>query len=336
MGINLAATEFSLAAPATAGQSINYLIQASLQEADAEPLVLPYYNAADPDMPFAGPGNSGTAQPTQRVQRVQLQLKAGAPAATGTQATPPVDSGWSGLYVISVAAGQIAVSENDIAVHAAAPFLAAKLPALRPGFGSGAQVFAASGSFTVPAGVSQVEVEVWGGGAGSFASVAGKPSGGGAAGGYARKRVTALAPGQVVSVTVGAGGAAGASGVAPGAGGASSFGAFVSASGGQLAAGATTADPTPAGAPAGMGSGGDLNLAGSEGHVGVEVVGSAAHYGGMGGAAPLGGGARAGTTGAASPGRAPGGGASGAGTGSGGGTANAGAAGAAGLVIVRW
>lgn len=330
MGINLTATTIALAAPGTAGQSINYLIQAALQETDANPVVLPYYNAADPALPYSGPANSGVAQHTQRVQRVQLQLKAGAPAVTGTQATPPVDNGWAGLYVVSVAHGQVSVSAGNIAVHPAAPFIAYKLPQLRPGFASGVQTFNASGSFTVPAGVTQLEAEVWGGGAGSFASLSGTPSGGAAAGGYARKRITGLTPGQVVTVTVGSGGAAGSASVAPTPGAASSFGAFVSASGGQLNGLASLAAPFHGGTPGGVGSGGDINLAGSEGNVGITV------NGGMGGGAPNGGGMRNAGAGAGNAGLFPGGGASGAGTGTGGTTANPGAAGAGGLVILRW
>ena len=100
MGINLAATPFTLAAPVTSGQSVNYLIQATLQESDIGPVVLPYYNAANPAQPYSGPTNSGIAQNTFRVQRVQLQLKSAAPANSGSQLTPPVDNGWVGLYVV--------------------------------------------------------------------------------------------------------------------------------------------------------------------------------------------------------------------------------------------
>ena len=77
MGINLASLQFKLDAPPTSGQAINYLIQATLQESDTSPVVLPFYNAANPSQPFAGPGNSGASQPTLRSQRVQLMYKAG-------------------------------------------------------------------------------------------------------------------------------------------------------------------------------------------------------------------------------------------------------------------
>ena len=171
LGINLTATSFTLTAPATSGQSINYLIQAALLESDTNPVVLPYYNAANPAQPYSGPNNSGVAQNTCRVQRVQLQLKAGAPANAGSQTTPPVDSGWVGLYVVTVSYGQTAIGAASIAQLIAAPFLPFKLPTLRPGFASAVQTYPSSGTFTVPAGVSQVEVEIWGGGSGTYASV---------------------------------------------------------------------------------------------------------------------------------------------------------------------
>src|SRR6185312_14155685 len=113
---------------------------------------------------------------------------------------------------------------------------------------------------------SQVEVEVWGAGSGSYASVPGLPSGGGSGGGYARKRITGLTPGQAINVTVGTGGTAGnVSGVAPTAGGSSSFGSYVSASGGALNYLATTASPQNGATPGGVGVGGDVNFGGSAG-----------------------------------------------------------------------
>ncbi|HST75462.1 MAG TPA: hypothetical protein VLJ20_08830 [Acetobacteraceae bacterium] len=325
MGINLASTSFTLTAPTTSGQSVNYLIQAALQESDTGPVVLPYYNAANPTQPYSGPNNSGVAQNTQRIQRVQLQLKAGAPAPAGTQATPPIDNGWAGLYVITVGYGQTAVTGASISTLPTAPFLAWKLPSLRPGFASGVQSFGTSGSFTVPAGVTTVEVEVWGAGSGSYASTSTAPSGGGGGGGYARRRIAGLTPGQAIPVTIGAGGAAGTTTTGPGPGGTSSFGTFVSATGGGLNSLANISAPQN-GAPAGQGVGGDINLFGSDGQTGT------AGLGGMGGGA-AGTGTRsvAGATG--NTGYSPGGGAAGAGTLNG---AQIGAWGASGFVIVRW
>lgn len=328
MGINKSATSFTLTAPTVPGQVSIYLIQATFQETDINPVVLPYYNASNPSQPYNGPANAGTSQPTVRSQIVQLQLKVST-AAAGQAAAPPVDAGWIGLYTITVPYGQTAVSAPSIVPIPTAPFLSYRLPTLRPGFGSGCQTFATSGTYVVPPGVQQVEVELWGGGSGSFASVSGKPSGGGSGGGYARKRIVGLTPGQSVVVTVGPGGSAGGvGGGAAAAGGTSSFGTYVSATGGSLNPLATPTDPGNGATPAGIGVGGDVNLKGSAGQAG------SSNQGGLGGAAPMGGAQNSGTTGVA--GVFPGGGASGAGTGSDSATPYAGAAGASGMVVVRW
>lgn len=336
MGINIAPVSFTLVPPTTSGQSINYLIEAAFLETDASPVVLPYYNAANPAQPFSGPGNAGAPQNTRRVQRAQLQLKPGTPANTNTQTTPPVDSGWVGLYVITVNFGQTAIGSAGIVTYPTAPFLAWKLPTMSPGFGAGTQTYnnpgnngTISNNFTVPANVTRVEVELWGGGSGSFASTSSAASGGGSGGGYARKRITGLVPGQVIAVTVGAGGVAGGiSGPGAGAGGTSSFGAFVSATGGQLNGSASIASPQNGAIPGGAGAGGDVNLTGGSGQIGYLSVG------GLGGGAPMGGMKTSGTAGNA--GVAPGGGASGAGTGANNTTPYSGGPGANGLVVVRW
>ena len=330
MGINIASTSFTLAAPTTSGQAIDYLIEAAFEESDAAAVVLPYYNATNPSQPYSGPGNSGISQNTQRIQRVQLQLKSGVPASAGSQTAPPADSGWTGLYVITVGYGQTTVTVANISVLPTAPYVRYKLPALGPGFGSGVATFPISGSFQVPAGVTQLEVEVWGGGAGSFASTSSAASGGGGGGGYARKRIAPglITPGQVIPVTVGSGGVGGTVGGSPATGGqSSSFGAFVAATGGTINPYATVSSPQLGGG-GGAGQGGDVNLSGSAGQAGLMGVG------GMGGGAPMGGMQNSGTTGNAGTG--PGGGASGAGTGSNGSTPYPGANGASGLVVVRW
>ena len=329
MGINLASTSFTLVSPSTSGTSVNYLIQAALQESDTNPVVLPYYNAANPAQPYTGPGNTGVAQNTARIQRVQLQMKAGAAAPTGSQATPPVDNGWSGLYVITITYGKTTITPANLVTLPTAPFSPFKLPDLRPGFASGVLSITSSGAFVVPAGVTTVEVELWGGGAGSFASSAPIPSGGGSGGGYARKRISGLVSGQTIPVTAGSGGIGGTTAGTPaGAGGTSSFGTYVSATGGSLNAYATVANPQNGATPGGIGVAGDVNIAGSAGQAGISNIG------GLGGAAPMGATQNSGTTGVA--GIFPGGGASGAGTGPSGNAQYNGASGANGLVVVRW
>ena len=180
MGVNLTATTLTLTAPTTSGQSINYLIQAAFVESDTNTTVLPYYNAANPAQPYLGPNNTGTAQATTRTQRVQLQLKAGTPATTGSQITPPVDNGWSGLAVVTVNYGQTQITSANISQASLSPALNWKLPALRPGFSS-LQAFTSSGSFTVPVGVTRLKVTVIGGG-GAGGTHSTNPGGGGGAG----------------------------------------------------------------------------------------------------------------------------------------------------------
>jgi hypothetical protein len=206
----------------------------------------------------------------------------------------------------------------------------------------GVTVIGATGTFTVPAGVTVIDAEVWAGGAGSWASVASSigPCGGGCGGGgYARKRITGLTPGASIAVTIGAGGRAGTTSLGPSAGGNSSFGAYISATGGGINPLNSVASPSLGGA-GGTGSGGDVNLSGGDGGngqsnqiiTGGTIIGNT---GGWGGNGPLSGGfINSGTSG--NTGRFPGGGASGAGTGPSGVTSYPGAAGAGGQCVVRW
>jgi hypothetical protein len=318
MGINLEPATFDVSPPSTSGQSVTHLVEAAFQEADVDPVVLPYYNAANPAAPYLGPANSGAAQNTRRVQRVQLQVKFGVPAATGTQVAPAVDAGWVGLATVTVAHGQASVTGADIMPLFTAPVLPFRLPELRPGF-SNMQAFAASGSFVVPQGVTRLRVRAIGGG------------GGGGGGGHA-EGIVAVGPGQVIAVSIGAGGAGGvnnsgsASGNSGANGGTTSFGAFLAAAGGSGGQGSLSGGQGNSG-PGGAGSGGAANMVGSAGNAGF-AAGSG--FGGHGGAAAAGGGGGAASSGLPSAGAFPGGG------GAGGGGNFAGAPGAPGLVIVEF
>ena len=326
MGVNTAPTGFALTAPASSGQSINYLIQASLLESDTSPVVLPYYNAANPAQPFSGPDNDGVAQNTQRRQSVQLQLKPGAPANAGSQIAPSVDSGWIGLYVVTINYGQTQITSSSIVTLPAAPFIQFKLGRLAPGF-SRIATFTSSAIFVVPNGVGLVKVRMCGGGGGGGGGASNMGGGGGGAGGYA-ENIFAVTPGQAIAVTVGAGGAGGASGGAsPGNGGTTSFGALMSATGGGGGGNATS---FAAGGSPGSGNGGSVVLTGgfgSDGNAGSVT------FAGNGGASAFGGGGRAASAGGFSQqnGQAPG---------SGGGacylTAQSGGSGAPGIVIVEY
>lgn len=182
----------------------------------------------------------------------------------------------------------------------------AAIRSLIAGIPHGVQVISAVGTtnFTVPARVTRIDVELWGGGAGSFASYSTKRSGGAGAGGYARKRM-AVTPGQVIPVTIGAGGVAGTTAGPswPSNGGTSSFGGTMSATGGILNSLASPTYQLDFGGTGGTATGGDVNVQGSSGTAGVT-------WGGMGGAAVGGCSIGSGTIGVA--GIAPGGGAAGA------------------------
>jgi len=183
------------------------------------------------------------------------------------------------------------------------------------------QVFNANGTFTVPAGVTKILVEVWGGGgSGGASSVSwGTGAGGGGGGGYG-KDVLTVSPGDNYTVTVG------------GAGAASS----ISGTGGTISAGGGSAGTTGLGGYGHGGVGGTstaaINITGATGSGGGPS-------GGMGGSAGAGGGGGGGGIGSTvaldtgKPGSAPGGG----GGGSGGGvTTSGGGVGGSGRVIVMY
>ena len=128
-GLLMAAQQLSCPAPATAGYSINYLIEVTYQDQDTNLQVLPYFNSANPSQPLSGQNNSGAAQATQRQGFAVVQAKAGAAATTGTQTTPAADSGYTGLAVVTVANGQATITSSNIALVSGAPTISSVLQA---------------------------------------------------------------------------------------------------------------------------------------------------------------------------------------------------------------
>lgn len=202
------------------------------------------------------------------------------------------------------------------------------------------QIFTNTGTFTVPAGVTRVFVEVWGGGGGGgdVSVIQSSPGGGG--GGYTNKLITGLMPGSTVSVTVGAAGTPGAGasgGSIGGTGGTSSFGAHCSATGGvggdgRGISGASYTWGNPGGA-GGSGTGGDLNLTGAPGQMAMDGAHGDTSGAGGAGARGAGGGAGVRTKGDVALGGIGGGTPGGGGSG---GIAYGGGWGGAGMVIVWW
>ncbi len=120
------------------------------------------------------------------------------------------------------------------------------------GLSAQSQVFNSNGNFTVPAGVTSITVEAWGGGGGG-ANGSGERGGGGG-GAYARSTI-AVSPGQMYSVVIGLGGSTGSNG------GNSTFGTnLVVAEGGRSGAGPNGGDGGDDG-----NSTGDVTFSGGDG-----------------------------------------------------------------------
>jgi hypothetical protein len=234
VGINQAATPFTLTAPTTSGQSINYLIEATFEEVDGTPIVLPYVNPSNPAVPFSGPNNDGATQNSVRAQIASLQLLAGTPANTGTQTTPATTSGWSPLYVITVNFGQTQITSSSWSVAPGSPFIGGG--AVNFGRLLGApKTFTSSGTYTPSPGARLVRVRaVAGGGAGggSAASPAGDCTAcsGGGAGSYVEALFLVSSLTSSVAVTIGAGATGGAG--SGNTGGQTTFGSYLTCFGG--------------------------------------------------------------------------------------------------------
>jgi len=126
-GILAAPVTLNTPAPVTAGFSINYLVEAQYADVDGNSSVLAFYNAANPASPLAGPGGLGASSTTQRFGTAAVQIKAGIAATTGTQTTPAPDSGFVGLYVVTVANGAVTITSGNIAQAPGAPFISSNL-----------------------------------------------------------------------------------------------------------------------------------------------------------------------------------------------------------------
>lgn len=199
------------------------------------------------------------------------------------------------------------------------------------GVGIQKQVFTSSGTFTIPAGVTQVKVTVMGGGGGGGGSTVTNNGGGGGSAALSFKWLTGLNPTSTLTVTIGAGGT-GNSGTTGNAGVQSSVSSgtqtitTITAPGGSagFSVGATSAG----GGQVGGGTGGDLTEGGGGGVLGTGGTG------GSGANSLFGGGA-----GGAGAGGFAGNNATGSGSGGGGGSSGAsqpGGTGGSGIAILEW
>lgn len=122
-GVSLDTVLLTTIAPATSGQSINYLVQVAYQDVDSGAVVLPYYNASNPSVAYSGPANAGTTNNTVRKGVATVSIKAGIAATTGSQITPSPDSGYVGAFVVTVANGQTTVTALNISTLSTATFV---------------------------------------------------------------------------------------------------------------------------------------------------------------------------------------------------------------------
>lgn len=114
--------------------------------------------------------------------------------------------------------------------------------------------FTASGSWTCPAGVTQISIDACGGGGGGAGGASGGTGGGGGGGAAAviGRKITVV-PGTVYTVTIGTGGAGGTTNSAPGGvGGTTSLGTLLSLPGGVGGTRATTGGGGAAGGEGGL------------------------------------------------------------------------------------
>jgi hypothetical protein len=139
--------------------------------------------------------------------------------------------------------------------------------------------FTSSGTWTVPSNVYKAKITLIGGGGGGSTGGAPYPSGGGGAGG-ALIKVTPVTPGQVLTITIGNGGAINSNG---GASTVTGTGISLTANGGGGGASSSSANPGFPGV-GGTASGGDLNYSGSNG---AYSGGLYSAVGGFGGSAAL-------------------------------------------------
>ncbi len=127
-GISLNAQSLAIAAPTTPGTSQAFLIQVGYSDIDDGPVVRPYFDADNPDVPFEGPGNDGNEDSTHRRGAVALEVKGGLAVSTGSPVVPPPDPGFVGLFTVVAAYGQAAISAGNVGIYAHAPFITPKLP----------------------------------------------------------------------------------------------------------------------------------------------------------------------------------------------------------------
>jgi hypothetical protein len=152
-------------------------------------------------------------------------------------------------------------------------------------------------TWTKPAGLKYIVVEMVGGGGGGGGALIGSSTsgggGGGAGGGYSKKLIAASILNSNELIMVGIGGLGGDIGTDGTRGGISSFGSHCEATGGWYGEGTNPGGLPGSGGLGGLGNNGDINSEGQGGSAGTAGGGSGVtKHSGSGGSSMLGGGAR--------------------------------------------
>jgi hypothetical protein len=121
----------TLTAPGTSGYSQNYLVQAGYADTDTGAIVPPYLDSANPLVPWAGANNMGGSQFTVRQGQLILGLKPGTAAPSGSQVTPSPDSGFVGLWQITVANTDTTITSSNWSRISPDPFAPPWFPNLQ-------------------------------------------------------------------------------------------------------------------------------------------------------------------------------------------------------------
>ena len=200
------------------------------------------------------------------VTKLGLSVNGSAPAAVPGPIAAACDNRWHHLAVVhgdgSATSTKQYLDGALVASNTASTLaLAAASSSLRVGWNGNPPTAPVSVSFTavgtsswtVPAGVTSINVLVVGGGGGSGAAGAAASGGGGGGGGLICTSIS-VTPGQVIPISVGAGGAAGpkTAGASAGSlGGNSTFGALTALGGGGGGGWQTSASPATSGGSGG-------------------------------------------------------------------------------------
>ena len=205
------------------------------------------------------------------IDKVQPGSVDGVDLSDGSVSSPKLDTNIAVTGTLS-AGGNISTPTGTVTASSFSGD-GSSLTGIAGGF-SNMDVFTSPGTWTNPGNVQKVKVTVTGGGGGA----AGRGRSSGAGGGTAIE-VIPFPSATNVPVTVGPGGSGATPNVQNGAtaGGTSSFGAYCSATGGA------GGDYEPQhGQPGGIGSGGQLNIAGQAGGTGPGQPGGNSFFGGGG------------------------------------------------------